>query len=176
MYGHVPQYLDAERQRLRAERAEKSSATWRMTSFILLALLIAQTLLVVDTAIAMRDARQAAEQRLESVSVWHVAATNQTSNLLDCKEDEGRWINAARLVADRRDAEIDKRWAAEDKFRSCLSANGGLVESLRDFDQVTRQQRDVIVEQQQLLRAAIDAAKRCDAGPGPALLEARNAW
>lgn len=143
-----------------------------MTAFILLALLIAQTLLVV----AMRAARQTAEERLESVSVWHAAASNQTTNLLDCKEDEGRWINAARLVADRRDAEIDKRWAAEDKFRSCLSANGGLVESLRDFDQVTRQQREVIAEQQQLLRAAIGAAKRCDVGPGPALLEVSNAW
>ena len=168
--------IDHERLRLRAERAETQATAWRATALILLVLLIAQTWLVVDTTIVLRDARQAAEQRLESVSVWHVAATNQTSNLLDCKEDEGRWINAARLVADRRDAEIDKRWAAEDKFRSCLSANGGLVESVIDLDQVTRQQREVIAEQQQLLRAAIDAAKRCDAGPGPALLEARNAW
>lgn len=42
MYGHVPQYLDVERQRLRAERAERLANVWRITSLILLGLLIGQ--------------------------------------------------------------------------------------------------------------------------------------
>jgi hypothetical protein len=162
VYGHVNQYLDSERLRLRAERAERLMRAWRGAAFTLLALLVVQTWLVIDTSIEMRDARQLAQQRLDSVSVWHIAATNQTSNLLDAKYDEARWYKALQQSADKRwDAE-DKRWAAEEKFRVCLVANAGLVETLHEFDRLVK-------DQQQVIRDSIEAAQRCDASPAPAV-------
>lgn len=52
--------------------------------------------------------------------------------------------------------------AEQRKFATCLSANAGLVDSLRQFDTVIKQQKRVI-------RDAIDIAKRCEA---PASMQA----
>lgn len=179
MYGHVNHYLQCEALRLRAERAEGLVRAWRSAAFILLALLAVQTWLVFDTATEMGNARRLAETRLDSVSVWHVAATNQTNNLLDCKADEAEWFKAMQHIADKRWKTQDELqecrddlsvWsgqsvdhlaagdAAEKKFRVCLAANAGLVESLHEFDRLVK-------DQQQVIRDSIEAAKRCEASP-----------
>lgn len=148
MYGHVPQYLDAQRLRNELARTEMRCSFWRNAAWtfgpLAVALLWACFHLSDQLSIRSEQYRQAVHGEHEKMNEYRELAGRQQ--------------------------------ASEANFKRCLSANGGLVESLHDFDQVTRQQRDVIVEQQQLLRAAIGAAKRCDAGPGPALLEARNAW
>lgn len=130
MYGHIPQYLDAEKQRLRAERGEQNARRWRLVAYVVLALFALQT---VRLTVMVVDARPVAER-----------LTNE---------------RAARA-------------AAEEKFRVCLAANHGLVDALREFDSVVKEQQLVIQE-------SLDLARRCDARPAtwalriPAVSEVR---
>lgn len=59
MYGHIPQYLDAEKQRLRAERGEQNARRWRLVAYVVLALFALQT---VRLTLMVVDARPVAER------------------------------------------------------------------------------------------------------------------
>ena len=150
MYGHVPHLLGLELERLRNEvgRAEVRCSFWRTAALIFGVFSTALLFICIPVS---KELSIRSEQYRQAVHGEH------------------EMINEYRELA-------GLQQASEANFKRCLSANGGLVESLRDFDQVTRQHREVIAEQRQLLRAAIGAAKRCDVGPGPALLEVSNAW
>lgn len=118
MYGHVPQYLDAERLRLRAERAERLARQWRNAACLLLAMVVLATCVLFDSAARLHQSRQ-------------VAAQNQ------------REIYAA---LDQAVYELTAKDAAEEKFRVCLSANAGLVDALHEFDALVKEQQSVIRE------------------------------
>lgn len=58
----MSEYMNIEALRLRAERCERQATAWRRTALFLLALLIAQTWLVVDTTAALTQTREFAQQ------------------------------------------------------------------------------------------------------------------
>lgn len=127
----MSQYLiDHEKLRLRAERGEGQARRWRATAYVLLVLLVAQTWLAVDTAISLTQARQSFAEFEDELYLYSEQARN----------------------------EANARDVAEQKFRTCLSANAGLVDALREFDLVVK-------GQQQVIRETLELAKRCDAQP-----------
>lgn len=77
--------LNAERLRLRAERAEQLSATRRMAAFILLALLMAQTWLVVDTTISLSGAQREAQSAARSAAEFRAAYADAARKFGACK-------------------------------------------------------------------------------------------
>lgn len=116
----MSQYLiDHEKLRLRAERGEDQARRWRVTAYVLLVLLVAQTWLVIDTALSLANARE------------HTAMADA---------DAYRHSSLAAEIDDR-------RLSAERKFKTCVAANAGLVDGIK--------------EQQALLNEAIEMAKRC---------------
>lgn len=58
MYGHAPQYLDVERQRLRAERGERLSRQWRTAARLLLAMVVLGTCGLFYSATRQQQSRQ----------------------------------------------------------------------------------------------------------------------
>lgn len=126
----MSEYMNIEALSLRAERADAHARRWRTAAYVLLILLLAQTWLVVDTAIALQSAREYAD------------AANADA-----------YLHSSRAVAID-----DKRIAAEREFKSCLAANAGLVDAIREFDLVMK-------DQQKVIRETLELAKRCDAQP-----------
>jgi hypothetical protein len=186
MYGHIPQYLDAEKQRLRAERAEEQARRWRVTAYVLLVLLAAQTWLVIDTVMELTQARQSAEQQRDQVAVWSAQTADLQQQLrADKRRAEQRataaeaalrvWmaVDMPTVLCSQQAADIDDaRLAAEQRIRVCLSANAGLVDALHEFDALVK-------EQQSVIRESIELARRCEAQPAtwvtriPAISEVR---
>jgi hypothetical protein len=123
MYGHVTAYLDAEAQRLRADREKSLAQTWRIVAAIsgLLALAFLAMLTMAETRLA--SLREFSQQAADDANRYRQRAAD----------------------------------AAND-FERCKSANGGLVESLLDFDRT-------IKDQKLLIDDALDLAKRCDVLP-----------
>jgi molybdenum cofactor biosynthesis enzyme MoaA len=169
MYGHIPDYLNAEALRLRAERAEHQAGRWRVTAYVLLVLLIAQTWLVVDTAMELQHVRQGAAKQADQVAVW----TEQTADLnqglrAERRRAEGelqacveQWeaIDMPTVLCSQQAADVDDaRLAAERNFKVCLAANAGLVEVLQEFDRTVK-------DQKLLINDAVEMAKRCEAKP-----------
>jgi hypothetical protein len=72
--------MNIEALRLRAERGEQQATAWRRTALFLLALLIAQTWLVVDTAMSLMQARQFAAQA-EANAIEHGAAAAKAEGM-----------------------------------------------------------------------------------------------
>ena len=82
----MSQYLiDHERLRLRAERAETQATAWRATALILLVLLVAQTWLVVDTAMQLTQTRQFAQAAETRAVQSSTAAAKAEGAFRTCK-------------------------------------------------------------------------------------------
>lgn len=185
MYGHIPQYLDADKQRLRAERAEEQVRRWRVTAWMLLALLVAQTWLVIDTVMELTQTRHVAEQRLTKA---REIASGRLDDALKRGIQSGRDLQACKfelqmarnqveavaasthypallecqseisLYSGQLYYESSARDATEEKFRVCLAANADLVTALGEFDLLVK-------EQQSVIRESIELARRRDAQP-----------
>lgn len=123
MSEHVNQYLDVERERLRADRAEQLARSWRMTAFILLALLIGQTWLVVDTSITLSRANENARQAIADghamERAWgeaeHKFDTCKAANagLVEGIREQQALLNEAITMAKRCEARGTVQWRTD---------------------------------------------------------------
>lgn len=175
MYGHVNQYLDTQALRLRAERAERLAGMWRLTGWAfglalccLLGVVVWQEQELADAHAYTRNAERserdahkatwACEANLEWV---RKAQFQHFTDLGKCRTDLelARNVDMPTVLCSQQAADIDDaRIAAERKFKGCLAANAGLVESLQDFDRLVKDQQALIVE-------SLALAKRCEASP-----------
>lgn len=116
MYGHVPEYLDAQALRLRAERAETLANSWRLVGWTFgLALIL-----------------------LVAVVAW------QEIHLIGSGQIQTELGDELSLYSKQAFDESTARDAAERKFKVCLSANAGLVDALREFDKTVKDQQLLI--------------------------------
>jgi hypothetical protein len=175
----VSQYLDAQALRLRAERAERLAKSWRLTGWAfalalvcLLGVVVWQERELAETAASLADQREfnfelgwaneglkqdLIDQRkqltaLEAFWTATLEAGGDAQKLWDEREREV-YVALQRAVDAEEAAE-----AAKASFETCRSANAGLVESLRDFDRLVKDQQALIVE-------SVELARRCDVSP-----------
>lgn len=194
MYGHIPQYLDAEKQRLRAERAEEQVRRWRVTAWMLLVLLVAQTWLVVDTAMGLTQVRHVAEQRLAKSKEIASARLDRVvkregdarTALRQCQDviydfsEMARAESTARETAEWSLQQCREQWSAVDMPTVLCSQQAADIDDARlAAEQKFRvclsanaglvdalHEFDALVKEQQLvIQESLDLARRCDARP-----------
>lgn len=175
MYGHVPDYLNAQALRLRAERAERLAKMWRLTGWAFgLALVCLLTVVLWQerqlteshaySSHAERSEREAhkATWACEADLEWvRKAQFQHFTDLGRCQTrlEMAEKADMPTALCSQQAADIDDaRIAAERKFKGCLAANAGLVESLQEFDRLVKDQQALIVE-------SVELAKRCEVSP-----------
>lgn len=175
MYGHVPEYLDTQALRLRAERAEMLASYWRTVGWVfgLALILLVCVLCMQEVQLAKSHAYSSHAERSERAAhqaTWACEADLELvrkaqfqhfTDLGKCRTslEMARNVDLPTALCSQQAADIDDaRIAAERKFKGCLSANAGLVDSLKDFDRLVKDQQALIVE-------SVALAKRCESSP-----------
>lgn len=144
---------------MKLDISQRSAKVWRFTAHLLLIIVLTQAWFAVsgETVAIQRlsEARRIADQRIDRLS--------DHAGLMRRKRDQCRaqWTAAdlPTALCSQQAANLDDaRILAERNFKTCLSANAGLLDSLREFDALSKKQKQVIED-------ALVLARRCDAQP-----------
>lgn len=183
MYGHVPDYLNAQALRLRAERWERLARIWRLTGWAfglafvcLLAVVVWQERQLAVTTASLDEQREFNFElgwANEGLKVDLVDLQKEQKVLRADLADAEKFYQGEQseiYVALQRAVDAEEAAdAAKKRFTTCKSANAGLVESLQDFDQLVKDQQALIVE-------SVELAKRCEASPVTWAAAAPEGW
>lgn len=151
---------------MKLDISQRSAKVWRFTAHLLLIIVLTQAWFAVSgESVAVQrlnEARRIASQREDTLQGIRQNLRREVNELeVDLMSCEGRWTAAdlPTALCSQQAADIDDaRILAERNFKTCLSANAGLLDSLREFDALSKKQKQVIED-------ALVLARRCDAQP-----------